>query len=171
MNKKVKILLISYLIFAALFVVFALFVFIYGIAYMINKKDTSDFLAVLYCFFHLLITIFGLYFSIKSMKNGSLIMRTLMYKNDDVGFTVSKPAKIICLSLGGVSLFIFIYFLLSFVFKDVKIFMWDYNPPFKFMMLEVFAYLFVTFIHFYLFPSLYDIQVDIDKRRAKYNKK
>lgn len=172
MNKKVQSLLVATFIICLVFAIAAVIVFGYGFIYIVAQKDFPSVLAEIYSFFHTCIAIFAAFMAFRAMKNKkSVIMRTIMYKNDYRELTPSVIARVFFIILGALGLFLGIYFTLSFFINAPGMAMWEFPHVLKVVLIEVGFYLFLIGTCFVIFPFLYDINVDIEERKNKYLRK
>lgn len=170
MNEKVKRLLLVTFIICIIFSIAGLVSFVIDFIAVANDLDMTSILSTIYCFFHLLIVAFGTYFAFKAVKTKSIIMRTLMYVNDGKELTKSFTAKVVALVIFGIGLLLGVFFGLSFFFKDTLIWGWNFPLAFRVTITNVGLFIASLSICFLIFPVVYDINVDIKERNAKYSK-
>lgn len=173
MNSKVMGLLYYSAIVCIIFTVLAVATFSFGVIYVVVNNDWESVLSLVYSFFHLLICFVSSYLAIKAIKaKKSIIMRTIMYVNDYKELDPSTVSKVFAIVLGVIGLFAGTYFGLSYILSGViNLFGFNWPMMFRLVMVNVGFYIFLLAIAFFIFPYVYNIQVDIEEMKAKKNKK
>ena len=166
MNRKIKLILVLCSITNVLFTLAAIVSMFYGIAYTVTNSDQTSILPTIYSFFHALIAGFSAFFAIRSLKKGSVVMRTLMYVGDYQEITPSTVAKILTSIFGVFFLFVGIYFGLSFLI-DAKLWLWSFPFVLRLVLVNVGFFIFVNMVYFFLFPFLYDIDKEIKEGKGR----
>ena len=151
-SKREKGFFISFVIVLSLLVIFGGFSLTYSLI-VVTKDNTilNNIFEIIYMIIHIIITMFALALGIKAIKDGSWVMRNLMYMREHDKIR-SKMASTIAMLVMIFNVPIFVYSTLM-VFNVVPGFS---SFPLKMDLVNVALTVFTVALYFYLYPIIMD---------------
>jgi len=155
MDKRIKLFLIICTIGEVFFGILALASVVYSIIIIADQDLFWDnLLSFVYSLFHLAITVFATYLCFRSLKKGSVIFRTLAYKNDYQEKTVSPVAHVISLVGFALTMFVGTYSIIVFAKPNSGLFFSDAAIVMKIDLINAMFFLAFFCLLLFIFPII-----------------